>query len=81
MEAQAQQAAVAVEVVPSSENCEALHVLTGEGYLAKSFGLRPNETDYPARRTIRLDGLHPHGLIEERACQDLAFLDGKVCTH
>ena len=49
--------------------------------LPEALGLSTYETDHPARRTVGLDRLHPNGLVEEGASEDLAVVNRNISNH
>ena len=76
-----EQAAVAIVAVPRVQNAELLEVATREGDLAVALGLRPHQAGDPGVGPVRADGLHAHGLAEQRAAEDLSFAQGLFLAH
>ena len=64
LQAEAQQAPVAIVGVPCVEDREPREIVGGERHLAEALRLRTDQPDRPARRAVGLHGLHPHGLVE-----------------
>jgi hypothetical protein len=72
LEAQAQERAVAGEGVGESPDMQLAKVLSAECDATELLGLETDEADRPAIRPGRPDRLEPHGLVEERAVNNLA---------
>ena len=47
----------------------------------EAFGLLPDQAGDPRAWALGADGFHQHRLAEQRACQDLSFVDSGVSTH
>ena len=66
LEAESQQAAIAVEGVPGVQNGEVCKICGGQRDSAEALGLHPDEPHDPACGSVRLDSLNPHRLAEKR---------------
>ena len=78
LEAESQEAAVAVEGGSGVGDRELSEVVGGEGDLAELLGLLAHQANRPEAGAFGTDRDDAHGLVEQRAREDLAVSDGFV---
>ncbi len=81
LQAEAQEASVAIKRVLGVEDGETLEIADGERDLAEPLGLHPHQANHPGRRAVGDHGLDPHRLAEQRSREDLSWGDGIRVDH